>query len=762
MSKKLAICVVSIVFLLGLSINQSHTQAAVPVELEGYLTILYGDGLAGETQTAYFLITSGGIQHALTFPRDFDFQLVRQLNGQPVVVTGYTELNTTNLAGESALVVNSLTSNAPENQQLDSTMAVTPGSYPFISLLCRFPDAGGTESPLSYFVEQYSSSYPGLSHYWQESSYGKFDLNGSTALNWKTLPQNKIYYHDQQTNPDTGAIYYTLNHSRLTDACTALFDAEVNFAAFEGINMMFDENFMQNYAWGGSQWRCLDGRCRSWPMTWEPPWGWGNTSVLSHETGHAFRLPHSSGHDIVYNNSWDVMSDNWDNCYKLSDPTYKCLGQHTIGYHKELLGVFSPDRIQTVGIGQQATIAMERMSLPQTTNVQYVKVPINGSTQYFYTVEVRYDDPTAGYDQKLPGTAVILHSVDTSDYMPADVIDPGTDNDTGDEGAMWVVGETFTDEANGITISVLSQSATGFVVEINNNYTYTETIPTLIAPEGSIYNRRPEFSWSEETNLTQFNLQIFADSAPIYDENLEAAAVCAADTCAVNPGLGDLAFGTDYTWQVRGFDGTTWHPFSDPMAFTVVPVMPVTISPVVATPNNTTDYVWEAVDGADRYQVQLWQDATLLEEAVVANDICSTGTCTFTFATVLERETDYKWHVRAKIGGWHPYSSWSGFRFGTSAPVAMSPITSTNDSTPTYTWQAVDGAYRYQLRLFRGTTLLVDKIVSRGEACSGDVCSVTLLKELSVNPTYQWTVRAKRYNIWSLYTPKEHFQYIPD
>lgn len=304
------------------------------------------------------------------------------------------------------------------------------------------------------------------------------------------------------------------------------------------------------------------------------------------------------------------------------------------------------------------------------------------------------------------------------------------------------------------------------IVESNVDYGYmdplAEIIPIPSGPSGDINDRRPNFSWSDESGLNQYNLQVFEDGSLVLDENFSADAICDGATCTAAPDLGDLVFDTPYTWQVRGNDGASWHPFSEETSFTVSMLIPVTISPVVATRYNTTDYIWEEVDGAEKYQVQLWQDSTLLEQVIVNADICEEGTCSHTFDTILERETPYKWHVRAKIGGWHPYSLWSGFEFGTRSPVAISPISFTNDSTPTYTWQAVEGAYRYQLKLFRGTTLLVSKIVSRGEACSGDTCSVTLLKELAPNPTYQWTVRAKRYNIWSLYIPKEHFKYIPE
>jgi hypothetical protein len=89
------------------------------------------------------------------------------------------------------------------------------------------------------------------------------------------------------------------------------------------------------------------------------------------------------------------------------------------------------------------------------------KIPIAGSSTHFYTVEARR---LVGYDVKLPGAAVVIHEVDTTRDEPAHVV--GGD---GSAGAMWVVGETFTDTPNKISVTVLSATATGFQVSISLN-----------------------------------------------------------------------------------------------------------------------------------------------------------------------------------------------------------------------------------------------------------------------------------------------------
>jgi hypothetical protein len=109
------------------------------------------------------------------------------------------------------------------------------------------------------------------------------------------------------------------------------------------------------------------------------------------------------------------------------------------------------------------TITLEQLALPKTGNYRMAVIPIGGSNTHFYTVEVRR---STGYDVKLPGQAVIIHEVDVTRGISAHVIDPDLNGSTGDAGAMWVVGETFTDNANEITVSIDSAVSSGFVITI--------------------------------------------------------------------------------------------------------------------------------------------------------------------------------------------------------------------------------------------------------------------------------------------------------
>ena len=424
-------------------------QAASLMVYAGTFNILWGDGApgSGETRTSYFLSTSQNDTIQLIFTEDLLTSMGGPIgiNQKTVIVQGMQ------LDAGMQVQVQSITL----AQGVSAVPQAVIGPQPWISIMCKFADVPDEPRNLAYFRNMYSSNYPGLDHYWREQSYNVANLQGSYAEGWFSLPYGRSHYLPGGSL-DLGAA---------AQDCTAAANPVVDFSQYIGINLMFNAE-LDGYAWGGRWLLCLDGPCSLWRVTWEPPWGYENVSTIAHEEGHGFGLPHSSGnYGLTYDNQWDVMSDSWAPCMRgFDDLVYGCIGQHTIAYHKNLLGWIPADRLYTANPGTMQNITLEQLAWPQPGNYLAAFVPIPGSSGQFYSVEAR---KLNGYDSHNPGAAVIIHQVDPNRDNRAHVIDIDGNGNTGDAGAMWLPGETFNDISHNILIEVLSATSNGFVVLIN-------------------------------------------------------------------------------------------------------------------------------------------------------------------------------------------------------------------------------------------------------------------------------------------------------
>ena len=235
--KTLALTFVLAALLLLCAINLSSAQA--PVSLDGQLVIVWGDG---DPAIRYYLLDASGQTTQLLLDEEMTRPLggILALNGQQVSVTGVW------LAAPGAVLrVESISSvGEAGGGQADDVV----GSQPWVSILCKFADIPDEPEPLSYFESLYSTTYPGLDHYWREVSYDQIDLIGSDSVGWYVLPQPWSYYvydQDGDGSPD-------LDFGRAAQDCTAVADADVYFPDFVGVNLMFNAT-LDCCAWGGRQ-----------------------------------------------------------------------------------------------------------------------------------------------------------------------------------------------------------------------------------------------------------------------------------------------------------------------------------------------------------------------------------------------------------------------------------------------------------------------------------------------------------------------------
>ena len=76
----------------------------------------------------------------------------------------------------------------------------------------------------SYFTGMYSNTYPGLDHYWRETSFNQVNIAGSAAYGWFTLPQPRSAYFDNEGN---------LLHNAVLNDCIGVANSSVYFPTFK-------------------------------------------------------------------------------------------------------------------------------------------------------------------------------------------------------------------------------------------------------------------------------------------------------------------------------------------------------------------------------------------------------------------------------------------------------------------------------------------------------------------------------------------------
>jgi M6 family metalloprotease-like protein len=350
-------------------------------------------------------------------------------------------------------------SQVQEFEQLPSVGFAPAVSKPYVTILVRFKDTAAiVPHPKSYYENLLISGDPGINPYYQETSYGAMNLNGSAVVDWITLPKNSSDYKV------TGGIGVD-DEAVIKDALAAA-DPQVDFSKFDGFNVVLNTSIGVIGGTGGRAWLTLDGVTKAWGRTYD-----NNQSsmfgLFAHEMGHTFGFDHSSGpYDTPYDSNYDQMSRGGTNHY---DAKVGYMSQETNAYHRAAVGWIPDKRNLFVLPGADTTVRIERLSKPTSAGYLIARIPLGGSVTHYLTVECR--QWVGNYDAKgaLPHEGIVLHDVDTQRWVPdpfrtgqfgadrhSQVVDVDNNRDPNDDASIWIPGETYTDATNKVSVAVIS------------------------------------------------------------------------------------------------------------------------------------------------------------------------------------------------------------------------------------------------------------------------------------------------------------------
>ena len=178
----------------------------------------------------------------------------------------------------------------------------------------------------------------------------------------------------------------------------------------------------------------------------------------------------------------------------------------------------------------------------------------------------------------------------------------------------------------------------------------------------------------------------------------------------------------------------------------LLPEAATLVSPSAKTYTHTPTYVWNAVSNSTQYYLKVNDsDGTKIQQWITASEAgCSTGTgtCSVTPTAELEAGAGTWWIQTRNSFGDGPLSQ--GLAFTVSKPEAatlVSPSGKIKDSTPTYTWNAVEGSTKYYLAVNDATGAKIKEWYTAAEAgCPSGTgtCSLTPSTELAIGTVKWW------------------------
>ena len=246
----------------------------------------------------------------------------------------------------------------------------------------------------------------------------------------------------------------------------------------------------------------------------------------------------------------------------------------------------------------------------------------------------------------------------------------------------------------------------------SDSYLFRVAPVTLSGPLNNTFDLTPVFNWSNIAGSSRYELRVRRVLPTVVEDVIRDAFISTPSfEATASLGVGQ------FQWWVRAYDADgTAGEWSDTATFTIG--QPTLTRPQDVTVDTTPTFTWTDMDSKPVGQKDTVYELHVNQVGGPARIIYQAAltTTSYTPTIPLPNGTYDAW-VRplapdGEAGLWSPVRRFvMDFRVG---PVTSSPVGITTDSTPTFTWQAADGAANYDLwvdNLSTGATEVIRVLV---------------------------------------------------
>lgn len=312
------------------------------------------------------------------------------------------------------------------------------------TLLVEFPDCPHE----THYQQQHDIVYQNVSSLYREESFERASIIGQSR-NWTMVSQNKLFYargllssenDTESEEASVGAEYFRREVLSMFSWVPANFTEQI-LILYSGAWSVHPHNTKEELSVSGDNMTCRVS------VSFE-----GNSSdviqTIAHELGHGIGLPDYYKKDNDYYEDYGEYYGPW---------ALMATGSHFCGYSKLVLGWI--DKGQLLEITSNTSLYLEGVDRPgKATKLARVKI----DNEHYYLVESRMEPQQPG---------ILISLVDLTrlqgGYGRLSVVRSFRAADQNSPyGAYFMVGEAYSDAANGIRIEAAYNDSRGVVVDV--------------------------------------------------------------------------------------------------------------------------------------------------------------------------------------------------------------------------------------------------------------------------------------------------------